>query len=71
MTIRTVVAQCASAVLIAALSARNGVGYAQLVAGMYEAHSAGRMDIESEFSEVRRGSSCLAEAFATLLLEHE
>jgi NAD(P)H dehydrogenase (quinone) len=41
--------------------------YAHLVAGMYEAHNAGRIDIESEFSEVRRGSTSLAEAFAALL----
>jgi uncharacterized protein YbjT (DUF2867 family) len=40
--------------------------YARLVSGMYEAHNAGRIDVESEFSEVRRGSISLAEAFATL-----
>jgi NAD(P)H dehydrogenase (quinone) len=45
--------------------------YAQLVAGMYEAHNAGRIDIESEFSEVRRGSTSLADAFAALLLERK
>jgi NAD(P)H dehydrogenase (quinone) len=45
--------------------------YAQLVAGMYEAHNAGRIDIEPEFSEVRRGGTSLTEAFAALLLEHK
>lgn len=40
--------------------------YARLVAGMYEAHNAGRIDVESESSEVRRGSTSLAEVFTTL-----
>ena len=45
--------------------------YAQLVAGMYEAHNAGRIDFESGCSDVRRGSTSLAEAFASLSREHE
>jgi NAD(P)H dehydrogenase (quinone) len=45
--------------------------YAQLVAGMYEAHNAGRIDFESGCSNVRRGSTSLTEAFASLAREHE
>ncbi len=41
--------------------------YARLVAQMYEAHNLGHIDIESESSEVRRGSTTLAEAFASLM----
>jgi NAD(P)H dehydrogenase (quinone) len=45
--------------------------YAQLVAGMYAAHNAGRVDVESEFSDVRRGSTSLADVLASLSREHE
>ncbi len=40
--------------------------YARLVAGMYEAHNAGRIDVESESSEVRRGTTSLVEVFTAL-----
>jgi NAD(P)H dehydrogenase (quinone) len=45
--------------------------YSQLVTGMYEAHNAGRIDVESEFSDVRRGSTSLADVLASLSREHE
>lgn len=40
--------------------------YARLVSAMYEAHNNGRIEIESDLSEVRRGSTTLAEVFASL-----
>jgi len=40
--------------------------YAQLVAETYSAHNAGRIDIESEFSEVRRGTTSLADVLSSL-----
>jgi uncharacterized protein YbjT (DUF2867 family) len=46
-------------------------GYAQLVAETYSAHNAGRIDIESEFSEVRRGTTSLADVLSSLSHEQE
>jgi NAD(P)H dehydrogenase (quinone) len=40
--------------------------YAQLVAEMYSAHNAGRIDIEGELSVVRRGTTPLADVFSSL-----
>jgi NAD(P)H dehydrogenase (quinone) len=40
--------------------------YAHLVAGTFSAHNAGRIDIESEPAEVRRGTTSLADVFVSL-----
>ncbi len=40
--------------------------YAQLLSAMYEAHNAGSIGVESEFSDVRRGSTSLSDAFTAL-----
>ena len=40
--------------------------YARLVAEMYEAHNDGRIEVELDCGEVRRGRTSLAEAFASL-----
>jgi hypothetical protein len=41
--------------------------YASLVAGMYAANNAGRIEIEPNSVEVRRGTSTLTTAFGALL----
>jgi NAD(P)H dehydrogenase (quinone) len=43
--------------------------YARLVAETYSAHNAGRIDIESEFSDVRRGKTSLVDALSSLTHE--
>jgi NAD(P)H dehydrogenase (quinone) len=40
--------------------------YARLVAGMYTAHNAGRIEVEPNAGEVRLGTTSLTEAFAAL-----
>lgn len=53
---------------VTALIARGlSESYARLVAEMIGANNAGRMDVEPGASEVRRGATTLAQAFATIL----
>lgn len=57
---------------IAALVARGlSESYANLVAEMIGANNAGRMDVEPGASEVRRGTTTLAQAFAAVLQRQE
>lgn len=47
---------------------RGGLGtsYAELVAAMYDAHNAGRIDVEDGVGEIRRGHTELREVLSTL-----
>lgn len=44
--------------------------YAQLVADMYDAHNAGRIDVEAAIGNVRRGDTGLHQALAAMLGHH-
>ncbi len=44
-----------------------GERYARLIADLYDAHNAGRIEVETEISERRFGSTALADVFASLL----
>ncbi|RKE39097.1 uncharacterized protein YbjT (DUF2867 family) [Paraburkholderia sp. BL23I1N1] len=44
-----------------------GENHARLITDLYDAHNAGRIDIESEISERRFGSTALADVFAAIL----
>jgi NAD(P)H dehydrogenase (quinone) len=49
---------------------RGGLGtsYAELVAAMYDAHNAGRIDVEGGIGEIRRGRTELREALSLLTI---
>jgi hypothetical protein len=53
------------------MQGRLSESYAQLVAETYSAHNAGLIDIESEFSEVRRGTTSLADVLSALSYQQE
>ncbi|NPT59658.1 NmrA family NAD(P)-binding protein [Paraburkholderia elongata] len=44
-----------------------GQNHARLVTDLYDAHNAGRIDVETEISERRFGSTALADVFAAIL----
>ncbi|CAE6880387.1 NAD(P)H-binding protein [Paraburkholderia domus] len=44
-----------------------GENHARLVTDLYDAHNAGRIDVETEISERRFGSTALADVFAVIL----
>lgn len=48
-------------------SAGLGENHARLIIELYDAHNAGRIDVETEISERRFGSTALADVFAAIL----
>jgi hypothetical protein len=44
-----------------------GENHARLIMDLYDAHNAGRIDVETEISERRFGSTALADVFAVML----
>ena len=48
------------------MTLRSSLRMCAMVAETYSAHNAGRIDIESEFSEVRRGTTSLADVLSSL-----
>ncbi|WP_341319471.1 NAD(P)H-binding protein [Paraburkholderia sp. IMGN_8] len=44
-----------------------GANYARLITDLYDAHNAGRIDVETEVSERRFGATALADVFASIL----
>lgn len=48
-------------------SAGLGENHARLITDLYDAHNAGRIDVETEISERRFGATALADVFASIL----
>ena len=44
-----------------------GENHARLITDLYDAHNAGRIDVETEISERRFGATALADVFAAIL----